>query len=332
MKILVTGGAGFIGSHISDWLRKAGHEIAIIDSLRTGQPTNVAADVPFYEVDIRDQAGLAEVFATERPEVIVHQAALANVRESMQEPIQYAEVNIIGTLHLLELAREYNCSKFVFASTGGAVYGEGFSEEEILPFTEDSRPQPKDNYGANKLSCEQIIEVYNQNYDLPYVILRYSNVYGPRQDVKGEAGVVAIFSGAMLADHPTHITGDGAQTRDFVYVEDIARANALAVAGDVTGIYNVGTGQPTDINTIYRLLAELTGYGRKPSKLPRSDSEVRATYLDCSKAGEALGWEAEIGLQEGLRRTVEWARKNAGPHNCPMPDARTAAVSIGQRR
>ena len=329
MKILVTGGAGFVGSHIVQWLRRAGHEIVTLDSLRTGKRANLPADVPFYEVDIRDQAGLAELFAVERPQAVVHQAALANVRESMEDPITYAEVNIIGTLHLLELAKEYDCCKFVFASTGGAVYGEGrdrgVGEEEIeeengegndsnaskLPFTEKSRPKPKDNYGANKLNCEHYIELYSQNYGLPYVILRYSNVYGPRQDVKGEAGVVAIFAGAMLADQPTHITGDGAQTRDFVYVDDVARANVLAVVGDVNGVYNVGTGQPTDINTIYRLLAELTAYRRKPSYLPRPPGEVLATWLDCSKAGQALGWEAEVDLPEGLRRTVEWVRASA---------------------
>ena len=327
MKILVTGGAGFIGSHILRWLRKAGHEIVAVDSLRTGKQANVPADVPLYEVDIRDQAGLAQLFAAERPQAVVHQAALANVRESMEDPITYAEVNIIGTLHLLELVKEYNCSKFIFASTGGAVYGEGERREEclearedkehqaqpspILPFTEESRPQPKDNYGANKLSCEHYIELYNQNYGLPYVILRYANVYGPRQDVKGEAGVVAIFAGAMLADQATHITGDGAQKRDFVYVDDVARANVLAVAGDVVGTYNVGTGRPTDINTVYRLLAQLTGYSRKPSYLPRPAGEVRATWLDSSKAGRELGWEADVDLREGLRRTVNWARTSA---------------------
>ena len=318
MKILVTGGAGFIGSHISQWLRVAGHEIVTLDSLRTGKRANVPTEAPFYEVDLRDQSGLAQLFAAERPQAVVHQAALANVRESMEDPITYAEVNIIGTLHLLELAKEYDCCKFVFASTGGAVYGEDASQgasaegdsshSSNLPFTEDCRPKPKDNYGANKLSCEHFIELYNQNYGLPYVILRYSNVYGPRQDVKGEAGVVAIFAGAMLADHPTHITGDGAQVRDFVYVDDVARANVLAIAGDVDGVYNVGTGQPTEINTIYRLLAELTGYRRSPAYLPRPAGEVRATWLDSSKAGQELGWEAEVDLREGLRRTVEWVR------------------------
>ncbi len=327
MKILVTGGAGFIGSHIVRWLRRAGYEVVTADNLRTGKRTNLPADVPLYEVDIRDQAALADLFAAERPQAVVHQAALANVRESMEDPITYAEVNIIGTLHLLELVKDYNCSKFIFASTGGAVYGEGNlptrtaveGDEEgrrppgspTLPFTEESRPQPKDNYGANKLSCEHYVELYNQNYDLPYVILRYANVYGPHQDANGEAGVVAIFTGAMLSDQATHITGDGGQQRDFVYVDDVARANILALNSDLTGTYNVGTGLPTDINTLYRQLADLTGYGRIPSRLPRPTGEVRATWLDCSKAGQELGWEAEIDLSEGLRRTVEWARTAA---------------------
>ncbi len=324
MKILVTGGAGFIGSHIIRWLGKAGHDVVAADSLRTGKRTNLPPDVPLYEVDIRDRDGLAELFAAERPQAVLHQAALANVRESMEDPITYAEVNIIGTLHLLELAKDHNCAKFIFASTGGAVYGEGKSpvlaldesEEErdtipdpqAPPFTEESRPQPKDNYGANKLNCEHYIELYYQNYDLPYVILRYANVYGPRQDVKGEAGVVAIFAGAMLADHATRITGDGRQKRDFVYVDDVARANVIALNSEVTGTYNVGTGLPTDINTVYRLLADLTEYRRSPSYMPRPAGEVLATWLDCSKAGRELGWEANVDLHEGLRRTVAWAR------------------------
>ncbi len=326
MKILVTGAAGFIGSHVVHWLQNAGHETVFLDNLQTGKRAYLPADAPFYAIDLRDQAGLAQLFAVERPQAIVHQAALANVRESMKDPITYAEVNIIGTLHLLELAKEYGCCKFVFASTGGAVYGEGDdrSESEAAegktspksatpPFNEKSPARPKDNYGANKLSCEHYIQLYGQNYGLPYVILRYANVYGPRQDIMGEAGVVAIFAGAMIADRPTHITGDGAQVRDFVYVEDVARANVLAVATDVSGVYNLGTGQPTEINTIYRLLAELTGYRRKPAYLPRPAGEVRATWLDSAKAGQELGWEAEIDLRDGLRRTVEWVRTTADP-------------------
>ena len=326
MKILVTGAAGFIGSHVVHWLQNAGHETVFLDNLQTGKRANLPAGAPFYQIDLRDQAGLAQLFAVERPQAIVHQAALANVRESMKDPITYAEVNIIGTLHLLELAKEYGCCKFVFASTGGAVYGEGDdrSESEAAqgstspssatpPFNEMSPARPKDNYGANKLSCEHYIQLYGQNYGLPYVILRYANVYGPRQDTMGEAGVVAIFAGAMIADRPTHITGDGAQVRDFVYVEDVARANVLAVATDVSGVYNLGTGQPTEINTIYRLLAELTGYRREPAYLPRPAGEVRATWLDSTKAGRELGWEAETDLRAGLRRTVEWVRSTADP-------------------
>lgn len=322
---MVTGAAGFIGSHILRWLRRAGHETIAVDSLRRGKRSNLPGDVCIHEVDIRDQAGLAELFAAQRPQAVVHQAALANVRESMEDPITYADVNIIGTLQLLELARTHNC-KFVFASTGGAIYGEGDTEEEnissnqptptphtpALPFTEESLPKPKDNYGANKLSCEHYVELYHENYGLPYVILRYSNVYGPRQDVKGEAGVVAIFAGAMLTGQPTYITGDGAQSRDFVYVDDVARANVLAVAADVNGVYNVGTGQPTDIQTIFRILAGLTGYSLKPTYQARPAGEVRATWLDCSKAGQELGWEAEVDLHDGLRRTVEWARVSMG--------------------
>jgi len=324
VKVLVTGGAGFIGSHIVHWLRRAGYEVVTADNLRTGKRTNLPADVPLYELDIRDQSGLADLFAAERPEAVVHQAALANVRESMEDPITYAEVNIIGTLHLLELVKDYNCSKFIFASTGGAVYGEGSlpnrtaveGDEEgrsspgspTLPFTEESRPQPKDNYGANKLSCEHYIKLYSKNYGLPHVILRYGNVYGPRQDIRGEAGVIAIFAGAMIADRPTHITGDGAQVRDFVYVEDVARANVLAIATDVSGVYNLGTGQPTEINSIYRLRAELTGYDRKPAYRSRPAGEVRATWLDSTKAGQDFGWEAEVDLPDGLRRTVECVR------------------------
>ncbi len=327
MKILVTGAAGFIGSHVVQWLQNAGHETVLLDNLRTGKRAHLPAGAPFYEVDLRDQAGLAELFAVERPQAIVHQAALANVRESMEDPITYAEVNIIGTLHLLELAKSYGCSKFVFASTGGAVYGEGEdgTESELAegktapksstpPFTEKSPANPMDNYGANKLSCEHYIKLYSKNYGLPHVILRYGNVYGPRQDIRGEAGVIAIFAGAMIADRPTHITGDGAQVRDFVYVEDVARANVLAIATDVSGVYNLGTGQPTEINSIYRLLAELTGYDRKPAYRSRPAGEVRATWLDSTKAGQDFGWEAEVDLPDGLRRTVEWVR-TAGIHD-----------------
>jgi UDP-glucose 4-epimerase len=310
MKILVTGGAGFIGSHVADALLAAGHSVVIVDNLHTGHHHNVPAGAIFHNIDIRNAAALETLFAQEGFDAISHQAALANVRDSMQHPTAYAEVNVIGTLNLLELSYKHKVGKIVMASTGGAVYGEGYSERgDRLPFTEKSWPQPKDNYGATKLSCEFHLDLYYQNYGLGYVALRYPNVYGPRQDSKGEAGVIAIFAGAMLAGAPTKITGDGKQQRDFAYVGDVARANRLALESDVSGIYNVGTGVPTDINMIHSILAQVIGYDQAPSYIPRPAGEVLATYLDSSKARRDLNWEAQVDLPEGLRRTVEWMRE-----------------------
>ena len=312
MNVLVTGGAGFIGGHVADTLVAAGHHVVVVDNLHTGDRANVPANAVFYQADITDRAALADIFARERIEAISHQAALANVRESMADPLEYGRVNLLGSLTLLELARTHGCRKFVFASTGGAVYGEGASPaNDRLPFSESSWPQPKDNYGANKLSVEYHLDLYHQNYGLKYVALRYANIYGPHQNSKGEAGVVAIFADAMLAGQPTRITGDGAQTRDFTYVGDVAHANLLALSGDHVGIFNIGTGVANDINTLHDLLAEFTGYTQAPSYVPRPVGEVLATYLDVRKAAEQLGWRAEVTFEEGLRRTVAWFRNRA---------------------
>ncbi|MBI3958934.1 MAG: NAD-dependent epimerase/dehydratase family protein [Chloroflexi bacterium] len=309
MKVLVTGGAGFIGSHVADELLAAGHQVVVLDNLHTGKKTNLPAGATFHQADLRDQPRLAEIFAAEQPDAISHQAALASVRDSMSDPATYAQVNVVGTLHLLELARAYGVKKIVFASTGGATYGEGYSEDgSKLPFTEESRAQPKDNYGANKLSCEFHLDLYRQNYGLEYVALRYPNVYGPRQDSKGEAGVVAIFAGAMLHNLPTKITGDGRQIRDFCYVNDIARANRLALESDASGIINVGTGVPTDINRVHAVLSIATGYTQAPVHVARPAGEVLATYLDSTKARQVLGWQAEVTLEDGMARTVAWLR------------------------
>jgi UDP-glucose 4-epimerase len=307
MNVLVTGGAGFIGSHVADEFLAAGHKVTIVDNLHTGSRDNVPEGARFYQADIRDAKALAAIFAAEQIDAISHQAAFANVRESMTDPIAYTEVNVIGSLNLMELARRHNCRKIIFASTGGAVYGEGINGK--LPFREESKAQPKDNYGANKLSVEYHLDLYHQNYDLPYVALRYPNVYGPRQNSKGEAGVIAIFAAAMLDGQPTRITGDGKQTRDFAYVSDIARANRLALDSDAVGIFNVGTGVPSDINTVHRLLSAAAGYGQPPAYVPRPLGEVLATYLDSSRARQVLGWEAKVSLEEGLRRTVAWFKQ-----------------------
>ena len=312
MNVLVTGGAGFIGSHVADELIAAGHRVVIVDDLSTGHRYNVPAAATFYDADICDAPKMAEIFVNEQIEAISHQGARANVRASMADPITYATTNVLGTLVLLQLAQQHKCHKFVFASTGGAVYGEGYSADgSKLPFTEKNWPQPKDNYGANKLSMEFHLDLYHANYGLKYTTLRYPNVYGPRQDSKGEAGVVAIFAGAMLAGKPTKINGDGLQQRDFCYVGDVARANRLALESDAIGIYNVGTGIPTNINTIHQTLATIIGYQLVPEHLPSAVGEVRATYLDSSKIKATLGWTAQVTLHEGLTRVVAWMRENA---------------------
>lgn len=301
MRVLVTGGAGFIGSHVVDACVAAGHHVAVVDNLHNGKLANVNPQATFYQVDIRNAEALGRVFAQEQPEAIAHQAALADVRGSLQEPATYAEVNLIGSIHLLELARQHGVRKFVYASTGGAVYG----EPEFLPVTEDHPINPLDPYGASKHALEHYLFLYKHNYGLDYVVLRYPNVYGPRQDPFGEAGVVAIFAGRMLAGQPCTINGDGRQQRDFTYVGDIARANLIALTRG-SGIYNIGSGVGTDVNTVFALLKEATGYALPAHYGPPKLGEVRRTYLDATKARVELGWEATVSIVAGLRQTVAY--------------------------
>lgn len=298
--IVVTGGAGFIGSHIVDALIEAGYAVAVVDNLSTGKRANLNPAARFYEADIRDRAALDAVFEQERPGAICHQAALADVRASLVDPAGYAQTNVVGTLNLLEAARTVGTvRKVLFASTGGAVYG----NPEELPASERCPTRPLDPYGASKLACEHYLATYKHNFELDYCALRYANVYGPRQDPFGEAGVVAIFAGAMLAGRPVTISGDGRQSRDFVFVGDVAAANVAALTYG-SGIYNVGTGIPSDINTIFRELAHITGYAGDETHGPAKLGEVRHTYLDAYKARRELGWEARVPLSAGLARTV----------------------------
>jgi len=306
--ILVTGGAGFIGSHIVDAFLEAGHSVAIADNLSTGKRANLNPAARFYETDIRDATALMDLFADERPTIVCHQAALADVRGSLRDPVGYAQTNIIGTLNLLEAGRAAGTvRRFLFASTGGAIYG----EPAELPATESCPPHPLDPYGATKLAAEHMLFTYHHNYGLHVTILRYGNVYGPRQDPAGEAGVVAIFIGAMLAGRPATISGDGRQSRDFVYVYDVARANVCALDADIPGgfgIYNIGTGEPVDINTLFDHIAILTGYTQGRRHGPAKPGEVRHIYLDASRAARELGWQAEFSLGTGLAKTVEQFR------------------------
>lgn len=301
--VIVTGGAGFIGSHIVDAFLAAGFAVVAIDNLHTGQPRNLNPAARFYPADIRDADALERIFAAERPQIVSHQAALADVRQSLQCPDLYAEVNIIGTLRMLEASRRHDVRKVVFASTGGAIYG----ETDRLPTPEETPAHPLDYYGVSKLACEYYLSSYRHNYGLDYCVLRYGNVYGPRQNTQGEAGVVAIFTARMLAGEQAVINGDGLQTRDFVYVGDVARANVLA-AMQGSGIYNIGTGVAADINTIFRTLARITGYTLPEVRGPAKPGEVRRSCLDATKAERELGWQPVVTLSEGLAKTVDFFR------------------------
>jgi UDP-glucose 4-epimerase len=301
MKVLVTGGAGFIGSHVVDAFLAEGHQVAVVDDLSTGREDNLNPRARFYPVDIRSP-DLAEVFATEKPEVVSHHAARANVRESMEKPLLYADVNILGSLNLLELSRTHGVRKFIYISTGGVVYG----EPQYLPVDEDHPINPLDPYGASKHHVEHYVHLYQANYGLSYTVLRYPNVYGPRQDPYGEAGVVAIFVHRMLQGQQVVINGSGDQERDFVYVSDVARANLLALERGDGGIYNVGSGVGTSINAIFSRLRSITGYQGDEVHGPPKLGEVYRVFLDSSRAHEALGWWPQVSLDEGLARTVEY--------------------------
>ncbi|BCX04449.1 MAG: UDP-glucose 4-epimerase [Candidatus Roseilinea sp.] len=297
--VIVTGGAGFIGSHVVDAFIEAGYEAAVIDNMHSGDPANVNPRARLYQADIRDAEALERIFAAEKPVVVSHQAALADVRQSLACPDLYADVNIIGTIRVLEAARRHGARKVIFASTGGAIYG----ETDRIPTPEDADARPLDFYGISKLACEYYLSSYQRNYGLDYCALRYGNVYGPRQNARGEAGVVAIFAVKMLRGEQAIINGDGRQTRDFVYVEDVARANLLAATRG-SGVYNIGTGVTADVNAIFAHLAQVTGYALPQVHGPAKPSEVRQSCLDPTKARRELGWSASVSLTEGLARTA----------------------------
>jgi UDP-glucose 4-epimerase len=307
LKILVTGGAGFIGSHIAEAYLAAGHQVAVVDDLSTGFRHNVPAAAEFHQAGICDAAALDAVFERVRPELVNHQAARANVRESFEKPVEYADINVCGSLRLLEACRKFGVRKLIYASTGGAVYG----EPSVLPVPETHAINPLDPYGASKHHVEHYLYLYKANFGIDYTALRYPNVYGPRQNPHGEAGVVAIFTGLMLAGAQPRINGTGEQLRDFLHVSDVARASLLATDGaGGGGIYNLGTGQGTSVNTIYDLLAELTGFTGAKVHGPAKEGEVSRIYLDAALAARDLGWAPAIGLRPGLASTVDFFRSS----------------------
>lgn len=301
-KILVTGGAGFIGSHVVDLFVEQGYEVVILDDLSTGRASNINPAAKFYKMDIRDPK-VREVFETERPDFVSHHAAQMDVRRSVVQPLFDADVNILGSINLIEAAKAVNVKRFIYISTGGAVYG----EPERVPVDETDPINPICQYGASKHTVEHYLFMYHYNYGLKYTVLRYPNVFGPRQDPHGEAGVVAIFTGKMMAGEQVVVNGDGEQTRDFVYVGDCARANFLAATVDhAPGIYNIGWGLPTSVNDIFSTLAKVTQYGLQVQYGPAKVGETRHIYLNASKAKKDLGWMPTISLEDGLTKTVEY--------------------------
>ncbi|MDR5693654.1 MAG: SDR family oxidoreductase [Armatimonadota bacterium] len=306
MRVLVTGGAGFIGSHLVDASIASGYEVIVVDDLSSGRRENVHPRAKFYQVDIASNH-LGEVFAEERPEIVVHHAAQASVVRSVQEPRYDAMVNVLGTVQILEQCVRWKVRKVVFASTGGAIYGEPIS----IPVTEDHPIAPISPYGITKYIGELYLAFYHRAYGLPYVSLRYANVYGPRQDPTGEAGVVAIFIDAMLRGRAPTIFGDGTQTRDFVYVEDVVQANLLAMQLEVVGVMNIGTGVETSVNLLYAKLAQLTGFTDPPVYAAPRPGDVYRIALDPDRARSLLGWRPKVTLEEGLRRTVEAFKEQA---------------------
>lgn len=299
MRILITGGAGFIGSHVAERYLAAGHEVAIVDDLSTGRRENIPDGATFHECDIRDPA-LEEIIASVRPEVINHHAAQMSVRVSIKEPHRDASINIDGTINLLELACRHGVGKVIYASTGGALYG----EPVYLPCDEEHRVAPLSHYGITKHTVEHYLELYAHLYGLDFTVLRYPNVFGPRQDPDGEAGVVAIFAGRMLQGSPVTIYGDGHQQRDFVDVSDVARANVLALERGRRAIVNLGSGIGTSVLDIFNTIGAITGYTAEARHAPARDGEVYRIYLTGERAALLLGWRAEIPMQDGLRRTV----------------------------
>jgi UDP-glucose 4-epimerase len=301
-KIVVTGGAGFIGSHVVDLFIAQGYEVVIVDDLSTGRASNLNPSAKFYKMDIRDPK-IREVFETEKPDYVSHHAAQMDVRRSVAQPLFDADVNILGSINLIEAAKAVKLKRFIYISTGGAVYG----EPERVPVEETDPINPICQYGASKHTVEHYLFMYHYNYGLNYTVLRYPNVFGPRQDPHGEAGVVAIFTGRMMAGEQVVINGDGEQTRDFVYVGDCARANLLATKVEhQPGIYNIGWGLPTSVNDIFSTLAKVTDYALSVRYGPAKVGETRHIYLNASKAKKDLGWAPTISLEEGLTKTVDY--------------------------
>lgn len=306
MRILVTGGAGFIGSHVVDAYVAAGHEVIVVDNLSTGLRENLNPAARFYEADVTDLDRMVEIAQAEKPEVVNHHAAQVNIRLSVANPVWDTQVNVVGTVSVLEAAARAGARKFIFISSGGAVYGEA----PVLPTPEDVSPRPISHYGAAKLAGEHYCHVYHVTTGLQYTILRYSNVYGPRQNPDGEAGVTAIFAYKLLRGEQPVIFGDGSKTRDYVHVSDVAAANLLALERGDLGVFNIGTGRRITDQQVFEAIARVVGYQGSPTYEDFRPGEVMHSCLDCTRACEVLGWRPVISFEEGVASVVEYNRSN----------------------
>jgi UDP-glucose 4-epimerase len=304
MRTLVTGGAGFIGSNLVDALLERGDEVTVVDDISTGKRENLdqalGNGAELSELDIRDSEAVDAAVERTRPEAIFHLAAQIDVRKSVADPAHDASINIGGTINMLRAAQAHGVRRFVNASTGGAIYGEG----QILPAPEDHPVVPEAPYGLSKFCAENYCQLFTRLHGLSTVSLRFGNVYGPRQDPLGEAGVIAIFCGKLLHGERPTIFGDGLQTRDYVYVGDVVDANLRAADSDAGGAINVGRGDEKSVLDIVEVLRTHADGGFDPEHAPERPGEVQRIYLDCSRAKSELGWAAEVGLEDGLERTL----------------------------
>jgi UDP-glucose 4-epimerase len=308
MNILVTGGAGFIGSNLADALVSDGHRVSVLDNLFTGKRSNVPREADFIELDITSPV-VDKIFERGKFDIVFHLAAQMDVRKSVENPANDAGINIIGGINLLQAAVKYKIKKFIFSSTGGAIYG----EQEEYPAPETHAANPLSPYGISKLAFEKYLFFYNFQHGLHYVTLRYANVYGPRQNSEGEAGVVAIFCTRLLNSEKAVIYGDGGQTRDFVFVDDVVKANLMAIDFKSSMTFNVGTGVETDINTIFDRIKKATGSGQACINLEPKPGEQRRSSISYKKIKKYLDWEPTVNLETGIGKTVAFFKQITSP-------------------
>lgn len=304
MAVLVTGGAGFIGSHIVDKLIEKGYDVCIVDNLLSGNIENVNPKARFYKIDIRDN--LENIFKENKIEYCIHQAAQVSVSKSMEDPILDCSINILGTLNLLGFCAKYKVKKFIYASSA-AVYG----EPQYLPINENHPKKPTSFYGISKLTAEKYVEIFANMYGFEYVIFRYSNVYGPRQDPFGEGGVVSIFCERMQNGKDVMIFGDGSQTRDFIFVEDVAEANCLALESPIKGTFNLSTNRSVSVNELFRIISSLTGYQKSPVYTNERPGDIKHSTLDNGLLENVLSWTPKYLLREGLEKTIEYFKNKS---------------------